>query len=124
MISCSTCSIAVSIWPATSAGTSSVAMLTKLTSLGSILAARSTPRAEHVGEAARLLDADALALEVGHRLDVLLTTIEASSFGMLARIILVAAPLARPTIENGPRRTRRRRCRPPARRWRRRPRVR
>ena len=45
MISCSTCRIAVSIWPATSAGTSSVAMLTKLTSLGSILAARSTPRA-------------------------------------------------------------------------------
>ena len=30
------------------------------------------------------------------------TTIEASSFGMFARIILVPAPLAWPTIENGP----------------------
>ena len=30
------------------------------------------------------------------------TTIEASSFGVLVRIILVGAPLALPTIENGP----------------------
>ena len=31
-----------------------------------------------------------------------LTTIEASSFGVFDRIILVGAPLALPTIENGP----------------------
>ena len=43
-----------------------------------------------------------LPLRSSKLLMFLLTTIEASSFGALARMILVGAPLARPTIENAP----------------------
>ena len=62
--------MAVSTWLATSAGTSSLAMVTKFTSFGIDLGRTQHAAAEEVGEAARLLDAYALALEIGHRLDL------------------------------------------------------
>ena len=74
----------MSTWLATSAGTSSLAMLTKLTSFGSILAARSTLRLRMSAKPPGSWMPMRLPLRSAIVLMSARTTIEASNFGRLA----------------------------------------
>ena len=92
-ISCSTCRIAVSTWSATSAGTSSLAMVTKLTSLGSSLAARSTLRLSRSAKPPGCWMPMRLPLRSAMSLTLSRTIIEASNLFEFATMTLTGAAI-------------------------------